>query len=41
MSMTALTAQEMAPCSLDEEHTWNIADVEVSAAVNGHHKAGP
>lgn len=40
MSMKALTKQVMAQCSLDEEHTWNIADVEVSASMNGHHKAG-
>lgn len=40
MAMKALTEQGMAQGSLHEEHTWNIADVEESAAMNGHHKAG-
>lgn len=40
MSLKALTEQGMAQCSLGEEYTWNLADVEESIEVNGHHKAG-
>lgn len=37
--MKAVTEQGMAQCSL-EEYTRNLADVEESIEVNGHHKAG-